>query len=73
LYQFLDAQYCSEVGRAAINLLTNAWTAEYGPSGVRINAVNSGPARTEGTDAMGEVLEQLAAGRRQVVRLRRTK
>ena len=47
--------------KAAINLLTNAWAAEYGPRGVRINAVSSGPTRTEGTDAMGEGLEQLDA------------
>jgi NAD(P)-dependent dehydrogenase (short-subunit alcohol dehydrogenase family) len=47
--------------KAAINLLTKVWTAEYGPSGVRVNAISPGPTRTEGTDAMGEDLEQLAA------------
>jgi NAD(P)-dependent dehydrogenase (short-subunit alcohol dehydrogenase family) len=47
--------------KAAINLLTKVWTAEYGPSGVRVNAISPGPTRTEGTDAMGEALEQLAA------------
>ena len=47
--------------KAAISLLTKAWTAEYGPRGIRINTVTPGPTRTEGTDAMGEGLDQLAA------------
>jgi NAD(P)-dependent dehydrogenase (short-subunit alcohol dehydrogenase family) len=46
--------------KAALQLLTKAWAAEFGGHGVRVNAVSPGPTRTEGTESMGEGLDQLA-------------
>ncbi|HEX3587982.1 MAG TPA: SDR family oxidoreductase [Pseudonocardiaceae bacterium] len=48
--------------KAALELLTKSWAAEFGPRGVRVNAVSPGPTRTPGTAGMGDNLDQLAAG-----------
>lgn len=47
--------------KAALQLLTKSWAAEFGPAGVRVNAVSPGPTRTEGTTVMGDALDRLAA------------
>lgn len=47
--------------KAALVLLTKSWAAEYGPYGVRVNAVSPGHTLTEGISDLGDDLDQLAA------------
>ena len=47
--------------KAALELLTKAWAAEYGPQGIRVNTVAPGPTRTPGTAGAGDLLDTLAA------------
>lgn len=47
--------------KAALNLLTKSWAAEFGPQGVRVNAVSPGTVRTRSTAPMGELLDQFGA------------
>ena len=60
-YFGLPAASAYGASKAAVDLLTKAWAAEYGPRGVNVNAISPGPVRTEGTAAMGEDLDQLAS------------
>ena len=45
--------------KAALELLTLVWADEFGPSGVRVNAISVGPTRTPGSEAYGELIEGL--------------
>jgi NAD(P)-dependent dehydrogenase (short-subunit alcohol dehydrogenase family) len=47
--------------KAAIELLTRAWTGEYASQGVRVNAVAPGPTRTSNSEAMGDAFDQLVS------------
>jgi NAD(P)-dependent dehydrogenase (short-subunit alcohol dehydrogenase family) len=53
--------------KATVELLTKAWAAEFGPKGIRVNAVSPGVIRTEGNAAVAEIagkMMQTAPARR---------
>ncbi|MFC0037358.1 glucose 1-dehydrogenase [Actinomadura rayongensis] len=54
--------------KAALNNLTQSWTAEYAPSGIRVNTVSPGAITTEGTRDMlavtGEAFAKTVPSRR---------
>jgi NAD(P)-dependent dehydrogenase (short-subunit alcohol dehydrogenase family) len=47
--------------KAGVELLTRVWADEFGRSGVRVNAVQPGPAETPGTDATPGLTDAFAA------------
>ncbi|WP_319436014.1 SDR family NAD(P)-dependent oxidoreductase [Mycobacterium sp. RTGN5] len=47
--------------KAALLYLTKSWAAEFGPHGVRVNAVIPGPTRTPGSAQLGDALDAMAA------------
>lgn len=62
-----SAVYASS--KAALNHLTKCWAAEYGPQGIRVNAVAPGPTLTEnakavfGEDGLNRMMRQAPARR----------
>jgi len=48
--------------KAAVEQLARSWAAEFGPSGVRVNAIAPGVTSTDGTASHRDLQEQLVAG-----------
>lgn len=47
--------------KAALQMLTKSWAAEFGGAGVRVNAISPGPTRTEGMADYEDMLRATAA------------
>ncbi len=46
--------------KAGLNVLTKTWALEFGPVGVRVNAVSPGAVRTPPAEVLGEMFDQMA-------------
>lgn len=57
----LDGMALHGSTKAALELLTKAWSAEFGPKGIRVNAVAPGPVTTKGTEGMRDAQGYLAS------------
>lgn len=47
--------------KASVHMLTKSWAAEYGPAGVRVNAVAPGPIATERIEEFGDAITPVLA------------